>query len=74
MVEIRDVSYQVGDVRILDHISAEFRQNRFNVILGPNGAGKSTLLKIATGLLDPTDGEVLYDQRHLNEFPHDVLA
>jgi iron complex transport system ATP-binding protein len=74
MVEIRDVSYQVGDVRILDHISAKFRQNRFNVILGPNGAGKSTLLKIATGLLDPTDGEVLYDQRRLNEFPHDALA
>jgi len=74
MVEIRDVSYRVGDARILDHVSAEFRQNRFNVILGPNGAGKSTLLKIATGLLEPTEGEVLYDQRRLGEFPDDALA
>jgi iron complex transport system ATP-binding protein len=74
MVEIRNVFYRAGDARILDHVSAEFRQNRFSVILGPNGAGKSTLLKIATGLLLPTEGDVLYGQRRLSEFSGDALA
>jgi iron complex transport system ATP-binding protein len=74
MVEVRDVSYQIAGVRLLDHVSAEFRQNRFNVIIGPNGAGKSTLLKVVTGLLDPTDGEVLYNRRPLEDFPTDALA
>jgi iron complex transport system ATP-binding protein len=74
MVEIRDVSYEINSARILDHVSTSFRRNRFNVILGPNGAGKSTLLRIATGLLQPTTGDVQYGDRCLAEFTHDSLA
>jgi iron complex transport system ATP-binding protein len=65
MVEVHDVSVQVGAVRILDAVSATFRRGRFNVVLGPNGAGKSTLLRVATGLAQPTSGEVRYDGRPL---------
>ena len=74
MVEMQDVSYTSGGCRILTGISASFRENRFNVILGPNGAGKSTLLKIATGLIPPTTGVVLYDGLRLSNFPEEVLA
>jgi iron complex transport system ATP-binding protein len=74
MVEIRDVSYDVDHTRILDRVSTTFRANRFNVILGPNGAGKSTLLKIATGLVEPTSGEVRYGERPLGEFSSSLLA
>jgi heme transport system ATP-binding protein len=74
MVEIRDVSYDVDGTRILDRVTTTFRANRFNVILGANGAGKSTLLKIATGLLEPTSGEVRYGDRSLGEFSSARLA
>jgi iron complex transport system ATP-binding protein len=60
MVELRDVHYRAGSAHIVRGVSLAFRPRRFNVILGPNGAGKSTLLKLATGLLAPSDGEVLY--------------
>jgi iron complex transport system ATP-binding protein len=60
MVELRDVHYRVGAAHILKGVSLAFRPGKFNVILGPNGAGKSTLLKLATGLVAPTEGDVLY--------------
>lgn len=33
--------------------------------LGPNGAGKSTSIKMLAGLLDPSDGEILYSGRNV---------
>ncbi len=74
MVETRAVSYVAGGNRILDDVSVSFRPGSFNVLLGPNGAGKSTLLKIATGLLTPASGEVLYDGRGVSGIPLDALA
>jgi iron complex transport system ATP-binding protein len=74
MVELRGVSYGVGDVRILDDVSVRFRAGRFNVILGPNGAGKSTLLRLATGLARPTSGSVRYDERPVASFGAGELA
>ncbi|MGH7653131.1 MAG: heme ABC transporter ATP-binding protein [Gemmatimonadaceae bacterium] len=74
MVEIRNVQYRAGATQILHDVSLTFRPERFNVILGPNGAGKSTLLKLATGLLKPTGGEVLYGGRNVREIDVNELA
>jgi ABC-2 type transport system ATP-binding protein len=35
--------------------------------LGPNGAGKSTTVKMLTGLLEPTDGQVLYEGQDIHK-------
>jgi iron complex transport system ATP-binding protein len=74
MVEVTDVSYRAGGKLILDGVTASFRRGRFNVILGPNGAGKSSLLKVATGLLQPSQGKVTYDGRAVRDFVPTELA
>jgi iron complex transport system ATP-binding protein len=74
MVEVVDVNYRAGQKLILDSVTARFRRGRFNVILGPNGAGKSSLLKIATGLLQPSDGAVTYDSKPVDQFAPAELA
>ncbi|HET7395390.1 MAG TPA: ATP-binding cassette domain-containing protein [Gammaproteobacteria bacterium] len=74
MAETRAVEYRVGDSVILDGISIRFRPRRLNVILGPNGAGKSSLLKIAAGLLQPSAGEVLYEDCPIGQFSTAALA
>lgn len=74
MVELRNVSFRAGGTRILDDVSVRFRPGRFNVILGPNGAGKSTMLRLATGLAQPSTGEVRYDDRPIRSFDAPTLA
>jgi heme transport system ATP-binding protein len=74
MVELRGVSQRAGSTLILDDLELSFRAGRFNVIVGPNGAGKSTALRVASGLLRPSSGQVLYDGRPLTSFGAIELA
>lgn len=51
------------DFYALDHINLTVEKGKTLGIIGENGAGKSTLLKIITGVLSPTDGEVILHGR-----------
>ena len=37
-------------------------------LLGPNGAGKTTLFSILAGLMKPSDGEIFFDTKNVNNF------
>ena len=47
----------------LDHVSFQVHKGETVGIIGTNGAGKSTILKIITGVLSPTQGQVVVDGR-----------
>lgn len=47
----------------LQHI---WKQGGAYALLGPSGCGKSTLLNIISGLLQPTEGQVLFDGKEVN--------
>ena len=49
----------------LQNISFDLSKGEFVTIVGPSGCGKSTLLKIASGLLEPTNGSVKVDRERL---------
>jgi NitT/TauT family transport system ATP-binding protein len=48
-------------VEVLQPIDLRVRPEEFVALVGPSGCGKSTLLNMAAGLLQPTEGQVLYD-------------
>jgi osmoprotectant transport system ATP-binding protein len=65
-IEFRDVSYHINDIPsrgIVSGISLEIRHGETLVLLGRSGSGKSTLLKLMNGILIPTKGEVLVQDR-----------
>ncbi|MDH3581718.1 MAG: ABC transporter ATP-binding protein, partial [Hyphomicrobiales bacterium] len=41
-------------------------------LLGPSGCGKTTLLNIISGLLRPSEGRVLFDERDMTDLPPDA--
>ena len=49
---------------MLKDINAVFENGKTNLIIGQSGSGKTVLMKNLVGLLDPTQGEVLYDGRN----------
>jgi iron complex transport system ATP-binding protein len=66
MLEVRDISYHIGEARILRGISAQFQAGVLSVIVGPNGSGKSTLLKIMSGEHTPSTGNVRYGNKPID--------
>ncbi len=61
MIRAKNIYKSFGDTEVLKDISIDFEAGKTNLIIGRSGAGKTVLLKIMAGLLDPTKGEVWYD-------------
>ncbi len=70
IIELKDISFSYGTTPILKDVSLAIHKGDYLGIVGPNGGGKTTLLKIALGLLQPTEGEVLLFGQSLSVF-HD---
>lgn len=50
-------------VRAVDNINLKVAQGEIVGFLGPNGAGKSTTIKMMTGVLEPSSGELIINNR-----------
>ena len=59
VVEMRNIVKQFGDFKANDNVNLKVRKGEVHALLGENGAGKSTLMNVLTGLLEPTEGEIL---------------
>lgn len=63
MIEIKNISKTFGENPVLKDISARFEEGKVNMIIGQSGSGKTVLAKCIVGLMEPDQGEVLYDER-----------
>ena len=50
---------QYQEFTALDHVSFTVKRGETLGLIGRNGAGKSTMLKIISGILKPTEGNVI---------------
>lgn len=48
------------ETEALANINLTIRTGELVALLGPSGCGKSTLLRMIAGLIEPTEGEILY--------------
>src|SRR5439155_11528660 len=60
-IRVSQLNKMYGNFIAVDHISFEVQRGEILGYLGRNGAGKSTTVKMLTGILPPTNGEILID-------------
>jgi len=60
MLELRGVTKRYSGIAAVREVSFIAHPGEVTGYLGLNGSGKSTTLKMITGLIDPTDGEILF--------------
>ena len=63
LLSLSDISYHIGQQRILSHINIDIAVNETVSLIGPNGAGKSTLVKLILGLIEATSGQITPHQK-----------
>ena len=61
MIEIKGLSYKIGDKQILDDINLCLSEGSVMGLVGINGAGKTTLLRLISGVYTADVGEILID-------------
>ena len=78
MIEIKNITkyYGKGESRFkaLDSVSMNIKEGEFVVILGASGSGKSTFLNVISGLETLDDGEVIYNDSHLEKMNEKELT
>lgn len=74
MLEIIDLSFHYGAVRILDGVCAGVGKGRILCVAGPNGTGKTTLIRCLTGIAKPSGGRIVIGQRDVCDMSRRELA
>ncbi len=68
--------YNVGgeEVRALDGVDLEIKENEYLAIMGPSGSGKSTMMNMIGCLDTPSSGSYEFEGEMVNEMNDDQLA
>ena len=62
-LEIKNLNYAIGSKQVLYNLNIKIISDKITVIMGPNGAGKSIFLKILNGIIRPTSGKILWNEK-----------
>ncbi len=68
-LEIKNITKTIKKTQILNGISLEVNSGEIVGLLGPNGAGKTTTFYTVCGLVQPTSGEVYFDDVNITHLP-----
>ena len=66
LLRLVNISKNFGAVRALDKVSLELYSGEVLGLVGDNGAGKSTLIKIISGVYQPDEGEIFFQEEKIN--------
>lgn len=60
MLEVKNLSVHYGMIQAVRNVNFTVNEGEIVSLIGANGAGKSTILKTLSGLIRPSEGEIVY--------------
>ncbi len=65
MLQIRNLTYQIAGITIVENISWTIDSGKKLALIGPNGAGKTTLLRILNEDLEAVSGDIIKPRQYV---------
>jgi branched-chain amino acid transport system ATP-binding protein len=69
LLETRALSRSFGALAAVQDVNFRLEAGARHALIGPNGAGKTTFINLLTGVLRPTDGQVLLKDQDVTAVP-----
>ncbi|MHA1264009.1 MAG: ABC transporter ATP-binding protein [Candidatus Helarchaeota archaeon] len=68
-IVLKNISKAFGKVQAIDRVNLEVFDGEYLTMLGPSGCGKTTTLRAIAGLVQPDEGEILFDGQNVVDLP-----
>ena len=72
-IEIKNLSKKFNEVYAVKNINFTINVNKTIGLLGPNGCGKTTSIGMMLGLIKPTTGDIIIQNKNINTFERNKL-
>ena len=72
-IEIKNLSKKFNEVYAVKNINFTIGTNKTIGLLGPNGCGKTTSIGMMLGLIKPTTGDIIIQDKNINTFQRNTL-
>lgn len=67
LLTIVDLKKNYGETQALKGVSVSFYPGEFVVVIGPSGAGKSTFIRCINRMIDPSEGNIIFDGKSIEK-------
>ena len=72
-IQIKNLSKKFNQVYAVNNINLSISTNKTVGLLGPNGCGKTTSIGMMLGLIKPTSGDIIIQNKNINTFERNEL-
>ena len=66
-IEIKNLTKKYKDKTAVDNMNLQIKEGELFALLGVNGAGKTTTIKMLSGLILPTEGEIIIEKMNMKK-------
>ncbi|MEM5947528.1 ABC transporter ATP-binding protein [Spirochaetia bacterium 38H-sp] len=73
MIECIELTKRYGEKTAVNSLNLMIEDGKITVLIGPSGCGKSTTIRMLNRLIEPDEGDILYNGKHIRDYQPEAL-